>query len=61
LEQDFRNKLFNDYFKKFEGPKQAGSFKHNVQHIKDNMSKECSWDKEGRQKNLRSFAAPENG
>ena len=38
LEQDFRNKLFNDYFKKFEGPKQAGSFKHNVQHIKDNMS-----------------------
>lgn len=38
LEQDFRNKLFNDYFKKFESPKQAGSLKHNVRHIKDNMS-----------------------
>ena len=38
LEQDFRNKLFNDYFKKFESPKQAGSLKHNVRHIKDTMS-----------------------
>ena len=38
LEKDFKDKLFNDYLKKFEGPKKAGSFKHNVQHVKNNMS-----------------------
>ncbi len=42
LETDFRNKLVNDFCKKFKGPKSSGSFnekmKYNKQHLRENMS-----------------------
>ncbi len=42
IEKDFKDKLFNGYLKKFEGPKSSGTFKQKMEHnkklVKDNMS-----------------------